>query len=137
MSPNKRMLASKGFSRDLSSRQPSSSLCFRHRTRKALNWFGGLHLDEPGSVANVRLPRIGAHMRSKLVYSAGLKIENRFLLSATVMRAVRKLHINSSRTEDTLNRVFADVAEGRYVDVELPPIAPPPAIDALLITPLV
>ncbi len=32
-------------------------------------------------------------MRSKLVYSAGLKIENRFLLSATVMRAVRKLHV--------------------------------------------
>jgi hypothetical protein len=76
-------------------------------------------------------------MRSKLVYSAGLKIENRFLLSATVMRAVRKLHINSSRTEDTLNRVFADVAEGRYVDVELPPVAPPPAIEALVITPLV
>jgi hypothetical protein len=70
------------------------------------------------------------------VYSAGLKIENRFLLSATVMRAVRKLHINSSRTEDTLNRVFADVAEGRYVDMELPPVAPPPTIEALVIAPL-
>ena len=68
-------------------------------------------------------------MRSKLVYSAGLKIENRFLLSATVMRAVRKLHVSSSRTEDTLNRVFADVAEGRYIDVKLPEIAPPPAIE--------
>ncbi len=33
-------------------------------------------------------------MRSKLVYSAGLKIENRFLLSATVMRAVRMLHVS-------------------------------------------
>jgi hypothetical protein len=76
-------------------------------------------------------------MRSKLVYSAGLKIENRFLLSATVMRAVRKLHINSSRTEDTLNRVFADVAEGRYVDVELPPVPPPPTIEALVVTTLV
>jgi hypothetical protein len=77
-------------------------------------------------------------MRSKLVYSAGLKIENRFLLSATVMRAVRKLHVSSSRTEDTLNRVFADVAEGRYIDVTLPEIAPPPAIDALVvIAPLV
>jgi hypothetical protein len=76
-------------------------------------------------------------MRSKLVYSAGLKIENRFLLSATVMRAVRKLHINSSRTEDTLNRVFADVAEGRYVDVELPPVPPPPTIEALVVSPLV
>jgi hypothetical protein len=76
-------------------------------------------------------------MRSKLVYSAGLKIENRFLLSATVMRAVRKLHVASGRTEDTLNRVFADVAEGRYIDVKLPEITPPPAIDALVVTPLV
>ena len=72
-------------------------------------------------------------MRSKLVYSAGLKIENRFLLSATVMRAVRKLHVSSHRTEDTLNRVFADVAEGRYIDVTMPEIAPPPAIDELLV----
>ncbi len=52
------------------------------------------------------------------------------------MHAVRKLHVNSCRTEDTLNRVFADVADGRYVDVELPEIAPPPAIDALVIAPL-
>jgi hypothetical protein len=80
---------------------------------------------------------MGALMRSDLVYSAGLKIENRFLLSATVMRAVRMLHINSARTEDTLNRVFADVAEGRYTDVKLPKIAPPPTIEALVVTPLV
>ena len=76
---------------------------------------------------------LGHTLRSKLVYSAGLKIENRFLLSATVMRAVRKLHVSSCRTEDTLNRVFADVAEGRYIDVTLPEIAPPPAIDALVV----
>jgi len=76
-------------------------------------------------------------MRSELVYLAGLKIENRFLLSATVMRAVRMLHVSSGRTEDTVNRVFAEVAGGRYVDVKLPEIAPPPAIDALLVTPLV
>jgi hypothetical protein len=76
-------------------------------------------------------------MRSDLVYLAGLKIENRFLLSATVMRAVRVLHVNSGRTEDTLNRVFADVAQGRYVDVKLPEIAPPPVIDALVVTPIV
>src|SRR6185437_13385526 len=74
-----------------------------------------LHQDEPGSVANARLPRIGAHMRSELVYLAGLKIENRFLLSATVMRVARMLHANSGRTEDTLNRVFNDVAEGRFI----------------------
>jgi hypothetical protein len=75
-------------------------------------------------------------MRSELVYLAGLKIENRFLLSSTCMRAVRMLHVNSGRTEDTLNRVFSDVAQGRYIDVKLPAITPPPPIDALL-TPLV
>ena len=75
-------------------------------------------------------------MRSELVYSAGLKVENRFLLSAMVMRAVRMLHVNSARTEDTLNRVFAEVAEGRFTDVELPEIVPPPSIDALVVTPL-
>lgn len=72
-------------------------------------------------------------MRSELVYLAGLKIENRFLLSATVMRVARMLHVNSSRTEDTLNRVFTDVAEGRFIDMKLPKIAPPPPIDELVL----
>lgn len=72
-------------------------------------------------------------MRSELVYLAGLKIENRFLLSSTVMRAARMLHITSTRTEDTLNRVFNDVAEGRFIEVKLPEIVPPPPIDELVI----
>ena len=76
-------------------------------------------------------------MRSELVYLAGLKIENRFLLSTTVMRAVRMLHVNSGRTEDTVNKVFTEVAEGRYADGKLPEITPPPAIDALVVAPLV
>jgi len=92
-----------------------------------------LHRDEPGSVAHAPLLRIGAHMRSELVYLAGLKIGNRFLLSSTVMRVARVLHVNSSRTEDTLNRVFADVAEGRFAQVKLPEIIPPPPIDELVI----
>jgi len=72
-------------------------------------------------------------MRSKLVYSAGLKIGNRFLLSATVIRAAHRLHVNSGRTEDTINRVFTDVAEGRFIDVKLPEVVPPPPIDELLV----
>lgn len=72
-------------------------------------------------------------MRSKLVYLAGLKIENRFLLSSTVIRAARMLHISSGRTEDTINRVFSEVADGRYTDVKLPEIIPPPPIDELLV----
>ena len=75
-------------------------------------------------------------MRSELVYSAGLKIGNRFLLSATVMRAVRKLHVNSSRTEDTLNKIFAEVSEGRFAHGELPEVVPPPPIDMLVTAPI-
>ena len=71
-------------------------------------------------------------MRSELVHSAGLKIENRFFLATTIMRAVRKLHINSTRMEDTANKVFADVANGRYADMKLPESVPPPVIDAFL-----
>lgn len=74
-------------------------------------------------------------MRSDLVYSAGLQIQNRFLLAITVMRAVRKLHINSTRTEDTTNQILAEVGQGRYLHVNLPKIVPPPAIEPLLITP--
>jgi hypothetical protein len=73
-------------------------------------------------------------MRSDLVYSAGRVIENRFLLATVAMRAVRALHINSTRTEDTANRVFSDISVGRYASTTLPPIAPPPAIEALLIS---
>jgi hypothetical protein len=69
------------------------------------------------------------------VYSAGLKIENRFLLATVVMRAVRKLHIDSTRTEDTTNRVFSEVAGGKYVSVQLPVVVAAPAIEPLLIAP--
>jgi len=69
------------------------------------------------------------------VYDAGLKIENRFLLATTAMQATRKLHVNSTRTEDTVNRVLAEVAQGSYAHGELPELTPLPAIDVLLITP--
>ena len=74
-------------------------------------------------------------MRSELVYEAGLKIENRFLLATTAMQATRKPHISSTRTEDTVNRVLAEVAKGSYAHGELPEVTPPPALDVLLITP--
>ena len=53
------------------------------------------------------------------------------------MQAVRKLHINSTRTEDTSNRVLVDVAEGRYAHGTLPEIEPPPTIDVLVIAPTI
>jgi hypothetical protein len=51
------------------------------------------------------------------------------------MRAVRKLHVGATRTEDTINQVFTEVANGRPLVHKLPEITPPPTIDALLITP--
>ena len=74
-------------------------------------------------------------MRSELVYSAGIKIPNRFLLTTVTIKAVQSLHIATTRTEDTANRVFLDVAEGRYVEVVLPKVTQHPAIEPLLITP--
>jgi hypothetical protein len=71
-------------------------------------------------------------MRSSLVFEAGQKIENRFLLSSTAMKATRKLHMPSTRTEDTVNRVLAEVAKGGRVIAALPEVAPPPVIDVLI-----
>jgi hypothetical protein len=65
-------------------------------------------------------------MRSALVFEAGHKIENRFLLSATAMRAARKLHAPATRMEDTVNNVFMEVAKGGRVIASLPEAAPPP-----------
>jgi hypothetical protein len=75
-------------------------------------------------------------MRSELVYEARLKIENRFLLATTAMQATRMLHVSSTRTEDTVNRVFAEVAKGRYAHGDLPEVSPPPVIDLLLTAPV-
>ncbi len=73
-------------------------------------------------------------MRSQLVFEAHLKIDNRFLLATTTMQATRKLHVSATRTEDTVNRVLAEVGKGTRVYGKLPEITPPPAIDILLIT---
>lgn len=76
-------------------------------------------------------------MRSELVYEAGLKIVNRFLLATTTMQATRRLHVTSTRTEDTVNQVLIEVAKGTRLHGELPEIAPPPTIEELLIAPVV
>lgn len=61
-------------------------------------------------------------MRSALVHSARHQITNGFLLSTVAMSAVRKLHVNSTRVEDTTNQVLSEVANGSYVDVKMPEI---------------
>jgi hypothetical protein len=74
-------------------------------------------------------------MRSELVYSAGIRIPNRFLLTTLTIKAVQSLHISSTRTEDTANRVFADVASGHFTDVKMPAVAVQSPIETLLIAP--
>jgi hypothetical protein len=74
-------------------------------------------------------------MRSELVYSAGIRIPNRFLLTTLTIRAVQSLHISSTRTEDTANRVFADVASGHFTDVKMPAIEAQTSMEPLLIAP--
>jgi len=71
-------------------------------------------------------------MRSDLVYSAERAIENRFLLATMVIRAVRVHHVNSTRTEDTANRVLSDISAERYAPAVLPTL--PVFIEPLLIT---
>jgi len=53
-------------------------------------------------------------MRSELVYSAAVKLPNRYTLCLTVSRAARKLHIPSTATEATINKVFAGIASGQF-----------------------
>ncbi|HTZ89836.1 MAG TPA: hypothetical protein VMA71_05825 [Alloacidobacterium sp.] len=73
-------------------------------------------------------------MRSELVYSAAIKVENRFLLATLTIRAVRRLHILSTRTEDTANRVLTDLAAGNFLEVKTPELKALPPIDILSIT---
>lgn len=74
-------------------------------------------------------------MRSELVYTAGIKIPNRFLLATVAMKAVQRLHISTTRTEETANRVFSEVADGRFVEVKLPQLRQQPPIEPLLVSP--
>jgi hypothetical protein len=73
-------------------------------------------------------------VRSELVYAAGVRIPNRFLLSIVAIKAVRKLHITTTRVEDTANRVFTDITHGNYINVKLPEVKPQPTIEPPLVS---
>jgi len=63
-------------------------------------------------------------MRSERVYRALDTIPNRFSLCQTTARATRRLHILSTRTQDTVNAVLEEISGGKFVDV----IPPPPTL---------
>lgn len=72
-------------------------------------------------------------MRSELVHLARHRIENRFLLATVACQIIRVLHFDSTRTEDTANRAFSDISQGRYAPGKVPD--PVPLIDSLLVSP--
>ncbi len=50
-------------------------------------------------------------MRSNLVYSAEHRVNSPFLLTSLIVKEVRKMHSDSTRTEDTVNRAFSLMAK--------------------------
>jgi hypothetical protein len=76
-------------------------------------------------------------MRSQLVFTANFRVANRFLLATIAMRVARRLHINSSRTEHTVNHALTEITNGRFLDATFPELKQLPAVDALLIAPAV
>jgi hypothetical protein len=61
------------------------------------------------------------NLRSSLVYAASKGIPNRFQLCQTINKATRKLHLPTTSTESTINRVLLELAQ-------------PPAAEAPLLT---
>jgi hypothetical protein len=74
-------------------------------------------------------------MRSNLVFTAGIQVANRFLLAAIAMRVSRKLHVNSDRTEQTVNHALTEIGKGRFIDAVFPEIVKAPAMEPPLIVP--
>ena len=54
-------------------------------------------------------------MRSTLVYAASREIPNRYQLCQTASKATRRLHIPSTPTEVTINRVLQDITQDTSV----------------------
>ena len=72
-------------------------------------------------------------MRSEKVYRALSHIPNRFRLCQATARATKRMHIPSTRTQDTMNAVLGEISSGTFGEVVKTsrPAAPPPAVDIL------
>jgi hypothetical protein len=60
-------------------------------------------------------------VRSNLVYSAENRVNHPFLLISLIIKEARKMHTESTRTEDTVNRAFALVAKCRVAEAPTAP----------------
>jgi hypothetical protein len=73
-------------------------------------------------------------LRSEIVFEAALKVPNRYSLCLAAARATRRLHVPSTRTQDTMNQVLSDISSGRYGSViETPEVRSPAPPDSDLI----
>jgi hypothetical protein len=118
------MLTSVGTSGTAADRQVFETLKVQPRSLPK-SWLFAAHALHTGEGEKI--------MRSWLVYSAGIQVNNRFLLATIAMRAVRRLHINSTRTEETTNRVLEQIASGSFTDTSFPELTPAPAMEPVLI----
>jgi len=74
-------------------------------------------------------------MRSEKVYRALSHIPNRFRLCQATARATKRMHIPSTRTQDTMNAVLSEISSGTFGEVieARGPATPPPAMDILTV----
>jgi hypothetical protein len=73
-------------------------------------------------------------MRSDKVFEAAIQIPNRYSLCQAAARATRRLHVPSTRTQDTMNDVLTDIGVGKYGGVikEQEAPQPPSATDDII-----
>jgi hypothetical protein len=65
-------------------------------------------------------------MRSENVFLAASRIPNRYTLCHALAQATRQLHVASTRTQDTTNKVLVDIGSGSYGMVVKSQVLPPP-----------
>lgn len=53
-------------------------------------------------------------MRSEKVFEAASRIPNRYSLCQTTARATRRMHVPSTRPQDTMNEVLSAIGNGVY-----------------------
>jgi hypothetical protein len=62
-------------------------------------------------------------MRSEAIFRAKKVIENRYQLCQTASKTMRRIHVPSRDTQETINSAFAKIAEDTKVFVAVPVIA--------------
>jgi hypothetical protein len=66
-------------------------------------------------------------MLSENIFPAASRIPNRYKLCQALAKATRRLHLPSTRTQDTTNQILIDIGRGTYgTIVAAQAMLPPP-----------